>query len=191
MSVIGIEEKSNKRRRKNNIKKLVLETVIVSGVLGVALVAPQVLVSMKKLGLLPSNQQKSSINRTRDKLMKQGLLIKRNGLLSITPKGRVVLRKIKIMEEGLLRPRRWDGNWRIIIFNIPNYRRGLRFKIRRSLRAVGFVRLQDSVWVYPYPCEEFTALLKADFKVGKDMLYVIAESIEGDEKYKKLFNLES
>ena len=54
---------------------------------------------------------------------------------------------------------------------------------------IGFVRLQDSVWVYPYDCEDLITLLKADFRVGKDVLYLIVDSIENDKYLRAEFNL--
>ena len=53
------------------------------------------------------------------------------------------------------------------------------------------MRLQDSVWIYPYPCEDLINLLKADFKVGKDLLYLIVNFIENDKWLKRLFGLTS
>ena len=87
------------------------------------------------------------------------------------------------------RPKRWDSRWRVLIFDIPEYRKSLRDKIRNTLRMIGFVHLQHSVWVYPYDCEDLVALLKADFKVGKDMLYMIVEELEGDYKLKSHFDI--
>ena len=89
----------------------------------------------------------------------------------------------------MARPKRWDRKWRILIFDIPEYRKGLRDKIRRTLGVIGFVRLQDSVWVYPHDCEDLIAFLKADFRVGKDMLYMIVEELEGDGHLKRHFGL--
>jgi hypothetical protein len=43
------------------------------------------------------------------------------------------------------------------------------------------------VWVYPYDCEDLITLLKADFKIGKDLLYVITESIENDKWLRQSF----
>ena len=57
------------------------------------------------------------------------------------------------------------------------------------MRAAGFLRLQDSVWVYPYDCEDFVALLKADLRLGREMLYIIAEKIENDGWLRQEFNL--
>jgi len=57
------------------------------------------------------------------------------------------------------------------------------------LQNVGCVRLQNSVWVYPYDCEEVVELLKANYKIGEELLYIIAEKIEGDQWLKKYFKL--
>lgn len=57
------------------------------------------------------------------------------------------------------------------------------------MRDIGFVRLQDSVWVYPYDCEDFIALLKAELKVGKDVLYAIVDTIEFDKHIRRHFGL--
>jgi len=52
-----------------------------------------------------------------------------------------------------------------------------------------FFRLQDSVWVFPYDCEDFMALPKADLRVGRNVLYVIVEKIENDKHLNEHFGL--
>jgi len=73
----------------------------------------------------------------------------------------------------------------------PGTGRGRRLRIIVTVigRSAGFVRLQDSVWVYPYDCEDFTALLKADLHIGREVIYIIAESIENDGWLREQFNL--
>ena len=85
--------------------------------------------------------------------------------------------------------KKWDGKWRVLIFDIPEKRKSVRNKIRQSLRTIGFMRLQNSVWIYPYDCEDFIILLKADFKIGKDVLYMIVEELEYDTPVKLYFGL--
>ena len=62
-------------------------------------------------------------------------------------------------------------------------------RLRRLMREYGFLRLQNSVWVYPHDCEELISLIKADLRIGKDVLYAVVESIEYDAWIKKHFNL--
>jgi DNA-binding transcriptional regulator PaaX len=76
-----------------------------------------------------------------------------------------------------------------VIFDIKEPHRATRDSLRRGLQAAGFEKLQDSVWVHPYPCEEFVALLKADMRVGKDVLYIVAEEIENEGALRRTFGL--
>ena len=109
--------------------------------------------------------------------------------MHLTSKGEARLRQLELHDFKLKKQKRWDRKWRMLIFDIPEYRRVLRNKVRATLTAIGFVHLQHSVWVYPFPCEDFIALLKADFKIGKDLLYLIVDSIENDRELRKRFNL--
>lgn len=193
---MGVLEESRKRRqRRHALTQLVLHTVELTGGLAIALVAPNAIGAMAKLGLIPGKRQKTSINQARDRLVKQGLLKVDNGFLRVTSRGKIALRLLeerdaRVPGQEKRRSERWDGKWRVLIFDIPETKRGTRDKIRRSLVAVGFVRLQDSVWAYPYDCEDFVALLKADFKIGKDVLYLIVEEMENDRPLRQRFGLQ-
>lgn len=119
----------------------------------------------------------------------QGLLQYVDGTLRLTVKGEAALRRLELSEYRLKKPRRWDGRWRVLIFDIPERRRLLRDKVRNTLVAIGFVRAQDSVWIYPYDCEDLVTLLKADFRIGKDLLYLVVEKMEYDVIFKDHFGL--
>ena len=56
-------------------------------------------------------------------------------------------------------------------------------------RQAGLLRLQDSVWVYPYDCEDIVTLLKTDFGIGKHLLYLIVDELENDKNLREDFNL--
>lgn len=183
--------KHQKGSRNQNLKRILLETVAVAGVISVALVAPNTIGAMKKLGLIPSKRQHDTIRQARARLVAQGLLTYKGGLLSVTAKGEKVLDELDRRAYALPKPKRWDGKWRVLIFDVPEHRKNTREKIRRTLMQIGFVRLQDSVWLYPYDCEDVVVLLKADFKIGKDLLYLIVDSIEADGKWREWFGLPS
>ena len=183
-----LEEKSEKRQHRVNIKRLILESIALAGLLSVALVAPNVVGAIEKLGLVPKNRQDEYINAARRKLKKEGLLVEKEGFLELSARGQKELATLS-PKMLLQKQRKWDEKWRILIFDIPERRRDARDRIRAHLRASGFARAQDSVWIYPYPCEDFVALLKADCRVGKDLLYLIVDTMEGDMRFRKLFDL--
>jgi len=86
--------------------------------------------------------------------------------------------------------RKWDKRYRMVIFDIPEQRRGVREQLRRLMRECGFLCIQKSVWLSPYDCEELIALVKAELRIGKDVLYVIVDSVENDGWIKRHFRLE-
>src|SRR3989344_7150077 len=44
---------------------------------------------------------------------------------------------------------KWDGLWRLVVFDISEENRKLRDLLRRKLRSLGFAMFQKSVWVTP------------------------------------------
>ncbi len=183
------EEKSRKNSHRANLKKIILGTVAVVGIMTVGAVAPNVLGAMGKLGLVPARRQKEFIQASRARLVKQGLLVYENGFLRLTQKGEKVLRKLEASDYKIEKPKRWDKKWRVLIFDIPERKRGLRDKVRKTLRLIGFVQLQHSVWLYPYDCEDLIVFLKADFKIGKDVLYMVVDALENDVAHRRHFGL--
>lgn len=186
-----LEQDLKIRIRKTKITNAILMTLLV-GVAG--MLNPQALIRgvLKELNT-PKDKRRNSQNviyATRKRLMKIGLIKYENGFWSITEEGRKYLEDVERNSSGLPKPKRWDKKWRILIFDIREERRNLRNKVRNTLVSVGFKHLQDSVWVYPYDCEDFVALLKADFKIGKDLLYIIADTIENDAWLMKEFGLD-
>lgn len=182
---------SRKRTRNKNLQKIILEVVATAGLLSVMAVAPGVIQALGMLGGFgKKNRQREIITNSRKRLVTHGLLeYNENGFLRLTPKGGAKLEQLELHEYKIKKPKKWDKKWRLLIFDIREERRGLREKIRRTLVTIGFIRLQDSVWVYPYDCEDLITLLKADFKIGKDILYIIADTIENDTWLKKQFEL--
>lgn len=47
--------------------------------------------------------------------------------------------------------RRWDGRWRLVLFDVPREHNTRRARLRRYLRSKAFGCLQGSVWISPDP----------------------------------------
>jgi len=134
-------------------------------------------------------RQKEIIKRARERLISKGLLYYKDGFLGLTEKGKQELKKFELKDWKLEKPKKWDGRWRMLIFDIPERKRMVRDKVRQTLVSIGFIKVQQSVWIYPYDCEDLVALLKADFKIGKDLLYLIVDSMENDKNLRQVFKL--
>ncbi len=184
-----MEMESRKRAKRNQLRKIILETIKISGVMSIALLSPNVMGAMVKIGLVPNPRQRELVRRSIDRMCIQGLLKHERGGLGLTTKGEKSLRALQIQLFDVRKPRHWDKKWRVLIFDIPERRRKLRDGIRQTLLGNGFIRLQNSVWMYPYDCEDWVNLWKADLKIGKELLYLIVDSIEGDSVLKRNFGL--
>lgn len=180
-----------KRLRSRDLRIAILSSVRFVGMLSVVLVAPNVIGALGKMGFLPTGKRKKEIiNRARDRLVNSGYLQRnKGGFVQLTAKGKRELEKLEQEGTSLKKPRRWDEKWRILVFDIPERKRGVREKIRYTLLDAGFQLLQHSVWVYPYPCEEFVALLKSDTHISKELLYIVTDEIGGDFSLRKRFGL--
>ncbi|MEY2428772.1 MAG: phenylacetic acid degradation operon negative regulatory protein, partial [Verrucomicrobiota bacterium] len=55
--------------------------------------------------------------------------------------------------------RRWDGYWRMVIFDVPTGQDAQRERLRRYLRDKGFGYLQNSVWITPDPLDQERQIL--------------------------------
>lgn len=177
--------------RRTKINQTILATLVVGGLIAVGAVPMRVTDLLKPKRYV--HQRRYQVKTALGRLIKKGLVqidySSGHSLARLTPRGE---RAAELMGLGKLtptKPKRWDKKWRLLIFDIAEQRRPARVKIRKTLIALGFVRLQDSVWAYPYDCEDFIALLKADLKIGKDVLYIIADKVENDGWLRQKFGL--
>jgi DNA-binding transcriptional regulator PaaX len=146
--------------------------------------------NLSKSGRSPTARVRQALQRLECK----GLITRAGGRSSwsaqLTPAGKKLAEKIDKHHQALIhKPARWDGKWRVLMFDIWERRRDVRDKLRRALQGAGFCELQNSVWVYPYDCEDLLVFLRADLRLGSGIIYLIAEGVEGDANLRKHFEL--
>lgn len=125
-------------------------------------------------------------------LLRRNLIIcEREGVdmrISLTPEGKKAAGKYQIDELSIPRPLKWDGKWRIVMFDIPNTSTFVRDVFRRKLKEFGFYRLQKSIWVFPFPCREEVVLLRDFLGATKKQIQVLEiQKIEDDRFLRKAF----
>jgi len=184
-----LEQKSKKRGKRKHLRHIILSTIASAGLLGVGILAPNVIGAMAKLGIIPNKRQKEYVGSSASKMVKKGLLRYNGRFYELTSLGRGYLSRWEFSNFKFNIPKKWDGKWRVIIFDIPDKKRRTRDQIRSLFKSAGFYLLQESVWVYPYDCEDIIALLKTDFGVGKNLLYLIVEELENDRHLREEFGL--
>ena len=187
----SIEHGAKKLRRRKYLQNAASVTVALAGTLLVAAVAPNIMRLLRYTGAMNRLRYKTKSALTR--LIQKGDLeiIERYGkkYVRLTERGRRTLELEQEKTRLASGKKGWDGRYRLVMFDVPEKRKVIRERLRFEMREVGFLRVQDSAWVYPYDCEEFIALLKADLHIGKEVLYAVIEQIEYDRWIREHFKL--
>jgi len=85
--------------------------------------------------------------------------------------------------------KRWDGLWRIVVFDIPEKRKRAREVLREKLRELGFYQFQKSIFVIPYECKNEIDFIIEVFQVRPHVRYIVAKSLDNELHLKKIFGL--
>ncbi len=107
----------------------------------------------------------------------------------LTKHGKRRILKYSLDDLTIEKPHTWDGRWRMVMYDVSHRRKALRDLFRQTLKGLGFYQLQESVWLYPYPCESQVTFLREYYGVGNEVLYVIATTLEDDAPYKTYFGI--
>ncbi|MEK7542294.1 MAG: hypothetical protein AAB524_01175 [Patescibacteria group bacterium] len=110
--------------------------------------------------------------------------------ISLTEEGRRKAGRFQVNSLEIKKPKQWDGNWRIIIFDIVQPQRIKREALRGFLKRLNLYPLQKSVWVHPYNCKDEIGLLREFFALSeKELRVIVARDIGADREIRKYFKL--
>jgi CRISPR-associated endonuclease Cas2 len=84
---------------------------------------------------------------------------------------------------------KWDGKWRMVIFDIPEDARYERNKLRSLLRLNGFKLLQKSVFVNPYPLNREAIIYLQQTGLDKFIRVFRMDEVDNEKDLKKMFSL--
>jgi hypothetical protein len=116
---------------------------------------------------------------------------KHNGehTLMLTKEGRTQAKRYALQKLTVAKPKKWDGKWRIVLYDIPVQKNALRFDMRCILGRLGFFQIQKSVFVHPYPCTKEIESIVDYFNVHPFVRILLVEQINNEHVLKKHFGL--
>lgn len=182
------------KKPKSEIVKDVFFWLCVGGAITIAATSPYFIQNLLRARKRFKKYPKQRVSSTFDMLRRQGFLSveKKNNqiYISLTEEGKKRAGIFQIGEFEIKKPKKWDGKWRLLIFDIPEKRKIAREALRGKLRELGFCKLQQSVWMHPYNCKAELELLKEFFGLSdKEMRLVVAEDIGENGSWRKIFKL--
>ena len=178
------------------MRSILLRSLALAGVITIAVIAPKVTRFLKEFDRPAKNRARlyGRIAQGLARLEHAGFVTVSGAYqdrrVKLTEKGRGAVKQIEFGEYRIPEPAFWDGKWRVLVFDVKEQRRRVRTQLRRLLQGRGFFRLQDSVWIYPYPCDEFVSLVRAHLKSGVgEMRSFVAEALESDKPLREYFRI--
>ncbi len=184
------------KERYGEITKYILGSIGVMGVVVLAVAAPGILYVAKAFirgqeGFTKKPCPKT-VARSLRGLQKNELIVikEKHGKLEIelTKKGKQKFQEIQLEKLQISKLPRWDGKWRIVMFDIPDKTsKQARDVFRSKLKEWDFYPLQKSVWACPWPCENEIQLAAELYGVWSCVNIVVAEKIVGDLPIRRYF----
>ncbi|MDD2753487.1 MAG: hypothetical protein PHT44_02675 [Candidatus Portnoybacteria bacterium] len=178
--------------------KAILKFLGMGGVLLAAIAAPNAVSAFSFLlkdenYVSWKNFNRSSARRYVGRLEKRKLIKRKmrggRAEMILTKKGREELLKYDVDRIELKNDKRWDGKWRVIIFDIPEDKKQARDALRSKFKNLRMLQLQKSVFIYPFDCKKEIDFISDFFGVGDDILYLESDIKDIDKRLKKYFNV--
>lgn len=177
-------------------RKALLALLLLGGVVTVAAVAPNMFVAAERIAGRKGFFRKKEFREASYYLRnKKYITLKRHNdkndkyELRITKTGADLILQKSLDEMRIPLEKTWDGLWRILMFDIPEKHKWARDALRWRLAAMGFFRMQESVFVFPYPCEGEIEFITDLFSVSQYVRIASVKDMSHDTDLRKHFGL--
>ncbi len=171
----------------------ILALCLVGGVVATLAVVPG-LAQIFKLFDTKSAKDRYRIKRSVAGLEREGFIKRRNmrsqtGEYQLTEKGYGYMRKVMLKHVSIPRTTMWDKRWRVLMFDIPEDLVHIRREVSVLIREMGMKKMQNSVFVSPYPCVKEIKKLAEYYSVEKYLIYLETETLSCAEELRTHFKL--
>ena len=138
--------------------------------------------------------KKSSVKRTIKSLYRIGMLkeVKNQDdtiSMILSEKGKKMAEIYSLDNLKINKPKKWDGNWRVVIFDIPERIKKVREVFRMHLLNIGFYELQKSVFVCPFPCIEEINQIIDFYDISEYVRILMVHSVDNEDELKSKFGI--
>lgn len=108
-------------------------------------------------------------------------------IVKITNKGKKRLLRYRLEEMQL--NKKFDGKWRLIIYDVSNFKKQQRDLFRSMLKRLNTYRLQESVCLTPFACEDEIEYLRQMFSISEEVQVLRVTGIENEQVYRDYFGV--
>ena len=110
-------------------------------------------------------------------------------MLELTDEGKKIVLQYHPSKMKIKKPIKWDGLWRLVIFDIPESMKRERMTLAGMLRRLDFYPLQRSVFIFPYECKNEIDFIVEMFNLRQYVRFLIVKDIDNGLDLRNRFNL--
>ncbi len=167
--------------KKGELAKEILKGLAIGGLIIASFALPNLPQVFSLFGV-KNAKDRYRIKRTMRTLQKQKLIEiyekDDKEIIKITVNGEKRVLIYKFDDIKITRPKKWDGSWRIISFDIPEKHRKGRKALSNKLNDMEIYPLQKSVFICPFPCEDEIDFISEILNIRKYIHFFIAQKID-------------
>ncbi|OGE74292.1 MAG: hypothetical protein A3C49_02375 [Candidatus Doudnabacteria bacterium RIFCSPHIGHO2_02_FULL_42_25] len=183
------------------IRNIVLASVAITGIVAVAVVAPNLFSAVGRLNKNKYPGKKWTKKEKADQITRSFFYLKKSGLVKfkktnkeifafITDEGKKRAQKINIATAEIEKQKFWDGKWWQVAADIPTkqYRQSADL-LRRKLKELGFYPLQRTLWFYPYDPRKVVEYVASYYYISRyvTLMEINRMDIEDEKVLKNFF----
>ena len=127
-----------------------------------------------------------ALNRLEEKGWIKILKEKENEFVRLTKEGQL---QALLVKAKIQKPQKWDGKWRLIVYDIPEDSKDQRDMFRKLLKTNGFYKLQASVFISPYPLNREAIVYLRETGLDKYIRIARIDEMDSSKNLKKYFGL--
>lgn len=178
-----IKEKNSIRDdyKKGGLAKEILKGLAISGLIVASFALPNLPQIFSLLGI-KSAKDRYRIKRAMQTLQKQKLIeiYEKDGkeIIKITEGGKKRVLIYKFDDIKITRPKKWDGLWRVMSFDIPEKHKKARKAMSNKLKDMEIYPFQKSVFICPFPCEDEIDFVSEILNIRKYIHFFVAKKID-------------
>jgi len=179
---------SAKRFKLGETEKEIIKAVGVGAMVLVALSSPSPKLPKALLGILKERGPRY-FSKLLKKMENKNVIYLGGEKVRLTKKGKELLKLINLQNMEIIKPKNWDGVWRLVSYDIPDISKKKRDWFRQTLESLGFQKIQESLWVHPYECKEEIAIIAQNLGVADSVIFMTTNHLPNQEKMMRKFGL--
>lgn len=184
------------RKPKSEITKDILKALSIGAAIGIAATSPYFVVNFMRALRMKKKYSKKKVYDIFSYLRKMDYvqLEQQNHEVRVmlTSEGKKLVGAMQIDDLKVKHPKKWDGKWRVLSFDISEKKKIRRNAVRTKLAELGFKKLHKSVWIHAFDCQAEIEMIRDFFGLtGGELCLIVAEKIDDEKRFKRLFDVEN